>query len=161
MISMIAAMSENNVIGKDGEMPWHLPGDLKFFKQTTKGHSVVMGRKTFESIGRPLPNRRNIVLTRSEDFSAEGIEVIHTFSEMDKLVKDEEEFFVIGGATIYEQLLPLADRLYITIIHETFEGDTFFPTIDDGQWKIVASKKGEVDEKNSLGHTFLTYERRN
>ncbi|MGJ9384093.1 dihydrofolate reductase [Salipaludibacillus sp. CF4.18] len=161
MISMIAAMSENNVIGKDGQMPWHLPGDLQFFKQTTNGHSIVMGRKTFESIGRPLPKRRNIVLTRNNDFSAEGVEVINNFSEMDKLVKDEEEFFVIGGATIYEQLLPLADRLYITEIHESFEGDTFFPAIDDGQWEVVASKKGKVDERNSHAHTFLTYERKN
>ncbi|RKL65475.1 dihydrofolate reductase [Salipaludibacillus neizhouensis] len=161
MISMIAAMSENNVIGKDGKMPWHLPGDLQFFKQTTNGHSIVMGRKTFKSIGRALPKRRNIVLTRNNDFSAEGVEVINNFSEMDKLVKDEEEFFVIGGATIYEQLLPLADRLYITKIHETFEGDTFFPDIDDGQWEVVASKKGKVDETNSHAHTFLTYERKN
>lgn len=160
MISMIAAVGERGVIGKDGDMPWHLPNDLQFFKRTTGGHAIVMGRKTFESIGRPLPKRRNIVLTRSAKFKADGVEIIHNFSEMERLVRDEEEFFVIGGATIYEQLMPLADRLYITKIHEAFDGDTFFPTIDESEWEVVSTEEGKVDEKNRHPHTFITYERK-
>ncbi|PYZ92907.1 dihydrofolate reductase [Salipaludibacillus keqinensis] len=159
MISMIAAFSKGRVIGKDGEMPWHLPADLKHFKNVTSGHPVLMGRKTFESIGRPLPKRQNIVLTRDKDFTSQGIEVIHDFSEVDPLMADEKEFFVIGGATIYEQLMKKAERLYITEIEATFEGDTHFPPISDLEWKVVSSEKGIVDEKNPYPHTFIIYER--
>ncbi|UCZ52556.1 dihydrofolate reductase [Bacillus shivajii] len=160
MISMIAAMGENRAIGKDGDMPWHLPNDLKYFKAVTSGHPVLMGRKTFESIGRPLPKRRNLVLTRSTDFHVDDVEVIHAFEDVKPLVDEAEEFFVIGGATIYEQLMPIADRLYITWIHETFEADTFFPKIDESIWKVVSSQEGTIDEKNKFAHTFVVYERR-
>lgn len=159
MISMIAAMAKNNVIGIKGDMPWHLPNDLKYFKRITTGHPVLMGRKTFESIGKPLPNRRNLVLTRNEDFQPKGVEVLHSMADVRPLMEKEEEFFVIGGANLYEQLIPLADRLYITYIHEEFEGDTFFPEIDKGSWKQVSSEIGEVDEKNKYPHTFVVYEK--
>ncbi|ADU31667.1 dihydrofolate reductase [Evansella cellulosilytica] len=159
MISMIAAMGKNREIGLNGEMPWHLPNDLKFFKKTTSGHSVLMGRKTYESIGRPLPNRRNLVVTRSESFHADGVEVLHSLDDVKPLVNSEEEFFVIGGATLYEQLMPIAKRLYITSINAEFEADTYFPAIDEIEWKIVSSEKGIVDEKNKYEHTFQVFER--
>ncbi|MCE7793047.1 type 3 dihydrofolate reductase [Salipaludibacillus sp. CUR1] len=160
MISMIAAFSEGRVIGKDGDMPWHLPADLRHFKKVTSGHPILMGRKTFESIGKPLPNRRNIVLTRDKTFSAEGVEAIHDLADIRSLMAEEEEFFVIGGATIYEKLISKADRLYITHIHASFEGDTFFPEINGDEWETVSSEKGTVDQKNPHPHTFLVYERK-
>lgn len=160
MISMIAAMSHNNVIGKDGDMPWHLPNDLRHFKEVTSGNPILMGRKTYQSIGKPLPNRRNIVLTRDKSFHAEGVEVIHSLNEVEPLMHEADEFFVIGGATIYEQLMHLAERLYITKIDATFEGDTYFPQINDEVWHVVNEKAGVLDEKNHYEHTFYTYERR-
>lgn len=160
MISMIAALAEGRVIGEDGDMPWYLPADLQHFKKVTSGHPILMGRKTFESIGRPLPKRRNIVLTRDMSFSAEGVEVIHDFSAVTPLMNEEEEFFVIGGATVYEQLLAKAQRLYLTEIHHSFKGDTFFPFIDKKEWTLVSQEKGIIDEKNQYPHTFLVYERR-
>ncbi|WP_416147101.1 dihydrofolate reductase [Salipaludibacillus sp. HK11] len=159
MISMIAAFAEGRVIGKNGDMPWHLPAELQYFKKITTGHPILMGRKTFESIGRPLPKRRNIVLTRDRDFSVEGVEIIHELSDVDQLMKERDEFFVIGGTTLYEQLLPKAERLYITKIHQFFEGDTFFPEISEKDWEIVSEEQGIVDEKNQYSHTFLIYER--
>ena len=143
MISLIAAVSENNVIGNKGALPWHLPRDFAFFKETTVEHTVVMGRKTFESIGRPLPNRKNIILTR-QDVSFDGCTVVHSIDE----IPQEEDVFVIGGAEIYNQFLPLAKRLYITVVHTTLEGDTYFPAIDPATWKCVSSQRHEKDEKN-------------
>lgn len=160
MISFIVAMANDNVIGKDGKMPWHLPNDLKYFKRVTTGYPVLMGRKTYESIGKPLANRRNIVLTRDKSFHADGIEVIHSLKEVEPLMKDSEEFFVIGGATLYEQLLPLADRLYVTKIHAQFEGDTYFPQIDEDEWQVVHQEQGIIDDKNVYEHTFYVYERK-
>ncbi|MFA9559872.1 dihydrofolate reductase [Evansella sp. AB-rgal1] len=160
MISMIAAMGENRVIGKDGDMPWHIPNDLKYFKQVTSNHAVIMGRKTYDSIGKALPNRKNYIVTRDQEFEAPDGEVFHSVKDAESLMSSDEEVFVIGGATIYEQFLPIADRLYITLIHEEFEGDTFFPVIDEQVWKVVSSEKGKLDEKNSHPHTFVVYERR-
>ncbi|OCS88686.1 dihydrofolate reductase [Caryophanon tenue] len=127
MISLIVAHDEQYVIGKDNDMPWHLPGDLQYFKAQTMGKPVIMGRKTFESIGRPLPGRRNIVITRNRDYSAEGIEVVYSLAEALALTNDAPEQMVIGGQQIFTEALPLATRLYITHIDTTFEGDTFFP----------------------------------
>lgn len=155
MISLIAAVSENNVIGNKGALPWHLPRDFAFFKETTVEHTVVMGRKTFESIGRPLPNRKNIILTR-QDVSFDGCTVVHSIDE----IPQEEDVFVIGGAEIYNQFLPLAKRLYITVVHTTLEGDTYFPAIDPATWKCVSSQRHEKDEKNEFDITFTLYERR-
>lgn len=125
MLSFIVAMDENNVIGKDNDLPWYLPNDLKYFKKMTSGHTIIMGRKTFESIGRPLPNRKNIVLTRDQQYKAEGCTVIHSVDELESYLH-EDEVFLIGGAELFKTTLPKADRLYITRIHATFDGDTFF-----------------------------------
>jgi dihydrofolate reductase len=157
MISFVLAMSENRVIGINNTLPWHLPADLKYFRQLTMGHPVVMGRKTFESIGKPLPGRENIILTRKEEYQASGCRVVHSTESMSGL--DQGEIFVIGGAEIFKEMLPYADRLYITMIHGSFEGDTFFPEIDSSQWRLASEQKGTVDEKNVYEHEFLLYER--
>lgn len=159
MISFFVAMDENGVIGKNNALPWHLPADLAYFKAKTTGHTIVMGRKTYESIGRPLPNRRNIILTNNKQFTQEGCIVIHTVKEVLKLCKHESETFVIGGSEIYRAFLPYVQRLYITCLHHTFEGDTYFPTIDLTQWKLVSKQKGKRDEKNQFDYSFLIYEK--
>ncbi|MCP8968962.1 dihydrofolate reductase [Ectobacillus ponti] len=156
MISMIAAMDENNLIGRNNALPWHLPADLAHFKRVTTGHTIVMGRNTFASIGRPLPNRRNMVLTRDPAFQAEGCEVIHSLQD----IPQEEEVFIIGGAKVYEQAISFADRLYITRIHETFSGDTYFPAIDSAEWELVSCEAGQTDERNVYAHDFLLYKRK-
>lgn len=161
MISFIVAMDDNRVIGKDNQLPWHLPEDLKFFKRVTMGHPIVMGRKTFDSIGRPLPGRENMVITRNTDFQFDGCTIFYgldeflAFSEQ----KTEEEFFVIGGAEIFKQLLGKADRLYITEIHASFDGDTFLPTIEMNDWKEISREKGLKDEKNPYDYEFVVYDR--
>jgi dihydrofolate reductase len=131
MIKIIVAIARGGVIGAEGGMPWHIPEDLQYFKRTTTGHVVVMGRKTFESIGRPLPNRTNVVITRQKDYRPEGVEVVHSMEEAAKKYPDA---FVIGGAEIYRQALPLAGELYITKINATYKGDTFFPKVDLRHW---------------------------
>lgn len=157
MISFILAMSEDRVIGVKNTLPWHLPADLKYFRQVTTGHPVVMGRKTYESIGKPLPGRENIILTRQADYEVAGCRVIHSMDEI--LGETQGEMFVIGGAEIFKETLPYADRLYITMIHGAFAGDTYFPEIDPAQWRLVSETKGTVDEKNVYEHEFLVYER--
>ena len=157
MISFIFAMDRNRVIGKDNQLPWHLPNDLKFFKETTHGHAVIMGRKTHESIGRPLPERRNLVLTTQQGYEAPGCEVVHAVDELP--LDTAEELFVIGGAEIYRALLPVADRLYVTHIDAEFEGDAFFPEIDPAVWTAVSETEGVVDERNRHAHRFVVYER--
>lgn len=159
MISLIVAMDNNNVIGFENDMPWSLPNDLKHFKDVTSHHTIVMGRKTYESIGRPLPNRKNIVLSRSGYETEDDVEVISSIDEIKKLA-EKEEVFVIGGGTIYKQVLPYADRLYITRINEAFEGDTYFPQFNEDEWKIIEEKAGILNEKNKHEHTFYTYTRR-
>ena len=149
MISLIVAHDENRVIGYKNELPWHLPGDLKYFKEMTMGKPIVMGRKTFESIGRPLPGRRNIVITRNADYKAEGIEVVGSLKDALTLVSDAEEIMIIGGAQIFEQVMPIADKLYITLINHTFKGDTYFPTYDE--WKKTSCLE---PVKSDEGFTF-------
>ncbi|MGN7469846.1 dihydrofolate reductase [Brevibacillus sp. SAFN-007a] len=156
MISLIVAYAKNQVIGKDGDMPWSLPADLKNVKEITTGKTIVMGRKTFESIGRPLPNRRNVVLTRSRDFHPEGVEVVHTKEEVLAL----GDVIIFGGAEIYRQFLDVVDRLYITEIDLETEGDTFFPAWDRDAFVLVDKREGVVDEKNVHPHTFYVYERK-
>ncbi|MGE7878546.1 dihydrofolate reductase [Peribacillus muralis] len=156
MISLIVAMDENRVIGNDNRLPWHLPADLQYFKKVTLGHPIVMGRKTFESIGRVLPGRENVIVTRNQDFQALGCVVLHDVLKIKMYAdKRDDEVFVIGGAEIFKEVLPFADRLYITEIHETFEGDTFFPAIDENEWQKVSSIEGIVDEKNRIAHNFI------
>ena len=156
MINIIVAYANNRVIGKDGKIPWRLPHDSQHFKRITSGHIVVMGRKTFESIGRPLPHRRNIVLTSSTTFAAPGVEVMH--SKDDVLALDD--VFIIGGASIYRQFLDVADRLYITEIALEIDGDTFFPAWDRQSFSLISAQPGVLDEQNTLPHTFFIYERK-
>ncbi|HEU4964630.1 MAG TPA: dihydrofolate reductase [Bacilli bacterium] len=158
-ISLIVAMDENRLIGQDNRLPWHLPNDLQYFKKVTMGKPVIMGRKTFESIGRPLPGRRNIILTRQQGYRVEGCEVIHSLEELKAYQHTSDEVFCIGGAEIFHEILPYADRLYITRIYASFEGDAYFPEIDESQWKVVSSEEGATDEKNREAHTFFVYER--
>lgn len=154
-VSLIAAMAENRVIGKGGHLPWHVPADLKRFRELTMGHSLIVGRKTWESIGRPLPGRRMIVLTRRESFVAEGCMVAHDFSEALSLAGDDPEVFVGGGVEIFRQALPLAHRIFLTVVHGAYEGDVTFPEIPP---EFIETDRLEVPEPPSC--TFLTYERR-
>jgi dihydrofolate reductase len=160
-LSLIVAVSENNVIGKDDALPWSLPDDLKYFRQKTEGKPVIMGRKCYESIGRPLPNRRNIVVSRKEDLKIEGCEVVGSLEEAVEIAKgDAEEIFVIGGAQIYELALPLAGRLYLTRVHAEIDGDVFFPEVDENEWKEVSREEHDADQEHQDAFTFLVYERR-
>ncbi|MDO7488443.1 dihydrofolate reductase [Peribacillus frigoritolerans] len=160
MISLIVAMDQNRVIGNNNKLPWHLPADLQYFKKVTMGHPIVMGRKTFESIGRVLPGRENVIVTRNQEFKAEGCVVLHDIAQI-KMFADnhDEEVFVIGGAEIFKEILPFTDRLYITEIHETFEGDTFFPEIDENEWDEISSNPGSIDEKIDMHMILLFYKK--
>ncbi len=162
MISLIAACAKGRVIGRANDVPWHLPNDSRYFKRMTLNHTVVMGRKTFASIKeRPLPHRRNIVLTSNPAFAREGIEVFHSVDEVLTAANaEDEEIFIIGGEQIYAAFLPLADRLYITEIELTVEGDTYFPAWQHQDFTLISSQPGQLDEKNTLPHTFLVYERK-
>ncbi|HDZ8979152.1 MULTISPECIES: type 3 dihydrofolate reductase [Aeromonas] len=161
-ISMIAAMAHDRVIGKDNQMPWHLPADLAHFKRVTLGKPVLMGRKTFESIGRPLPGRRNLVISRNPDYQAEGIEVVGSVEAALALLAGSsvEELMVIGGGHLYAEMLPSADCLYLTQIDLAVEGDTRFPAFDDGQWQRVDCESHPADEKNPHPYSFETWQRR-
>ncbi|XQF92584.1 type 3 dihydrofolate reductase [Pseudoalteromonas espejiana] len=157
IISMIAAMANNRVIGLDNNMPWHLPADLQHFKKVTTGKPVIMGRKTFESIGRPLPGRRNIIITRNENYSVSGIETVTTPEAALDLVNEVEEVMIIGGGNIYQQFLPLATRLYLTFIDLAVEGDTQFPDYQaEANWQIVDEQQNKPDEKNQYSYKFVT-----
>lgn len=160
MISIIVAAAQNNAIGKNNDLLWHLPADLKFFKETTTGQTVIMGRKTFESINKPLPNRRNIVITRQADYNAEGIEVVSSLDKAIKLCDPKEENFVIGGAEIYDLAMDRADRIYFTLIYAEFEADTFFPPILQDLWLLTSESYHNADEKNPYDYNFMIYERR-
>ncbi len=158
MISMIVAMGENRLIGRDNGLPWHLPADLKFFKATTMGKPMIMGRKTFDSIGRPLPGRRTIVVTRNADWSHEGVEVASSLDDAFKFTEGEDEVMVVGGAQIYEQALAKADRLYVTEVALSPEGDAYFPEISDTEWG-VASRERHPGEADTPAYSFVTYDR--
>jgi dihydrofolate reductase len=159
-LSLIVAISNNNCIGKQNELLWKIPADMKHFKETTTGHPIIMGKKTFESIGRALPNRRNIVITRDVQFAMESVEVFHSVEEVaDLFINSEEEAFVIGGGQIYEQFLPLVKKLYVTHVHGDFEGDTFFPHLDPSIWKQTSNTTREVDEFTPHPLDFAIYER--
>ena len=159
MISMIVAMGENNAIGKDNELLWHLPDDFKHFKSVTMGKPIVMGRKTFESIGRPLPGRENIVVTRDKLFLVEGVTIVNDIDEALLACNKYDEVMVIGGASFYEQMLSLADKLYVTLVHESFEADAFFPEISMDEWHISEQREHASDEKHAYSFSFMTYER--
>lgn len=158
MISLIVAHDKNRVIGYENTMPWHLPGDLKYFKETTMAKPMIMGRKTFESIGRPLPGRRNIVITRNKDYQHEGIEVVSSLEEALKLADEAEEIMIIGGEQIFKLALPIADRLYVTLIDHEFQGDTYFPAYGD-EWTIV-SESEHHQAKEGFTFQYIVFEKK-
>jgi dihydrofolate reductase len=161
-ISLLVAADEGNVIGKDNKLPWHLPADLKYFKNLTWGMPIVMGRKTFESIGKPLPGRTTIVITRNQAWAFENVSIVHSLDEAIAVAGalNVKELFVIGGAEIFTTALPQAARIYRTRIHHRFEGDVVFPDFAATEWGLVKSHRHEPDEKNKYGHTFEVWERK-
>lgn len=159
MISIIVAMAKNNVIGKNGDLPWRLSADLKHFANVTKDHDVIMGRKTYESIvkrlGHGLPNRKNIIITNQENYQAPDCLILKSIDEVVKMsANKDEEVFVIGGGEIYKQMLPFADKLYITEVSTDCDGDAFFPTINKEDWNLISSEPHQKDDKNSCDFTF-------
>lgn len=158
-VSLIVAMSENGVIGRAGRLPWHLPADLKRFKQLTMGYTLVMGRKTYQSIGRALPGRKTIVVTRDSDFSPGTVEVARSVREALQKAGGGE-IFIAGGGEVFQQTLELADRLYLTVVQANVEGDTFFPELDWSQWREVSREDHPTDERNPYPYSFRVYERR-
>ena len=160
MIALVVAIAKDGVIGAHNDLPWYLPADLKHFKDITTGHTVVMGRTTFESIvkrlGKPLPHRTNVVLTRDQTFQYEGVTTIHNPAAIAKLARP---LYVIGGAQVYTACLPLADTLYVTEVHARIPGDTYFPAIDPAQWREAARESHLADEKNPYDYDFVTYHR--
>lgn len=159
-VSLIAAMAENRVIGIHNRLPWHLPDDLKRFRRLTTGHTIIMGRRNYESIGKPLPQRRNIVVSRRPDYQAPGCVVVHSLEEALAVAGEDSEVFIIGGAEIYRQMMAIADRLYLTLVHADVDGDTFFPEFDTGQWQETARERHESDDRHRFACSFITYERR-
>lgn len=160
MVSLIAAMAENRVIGRDGGLPWQLPDDLRHFKRLTLDHTVIMGRKTFDEIRQPLANRRNVVITRNPAFRPRGATVVPSLEEALALGATEREVFVIGGGEIYRQALPLADRIYLTVIHAAVEGDTWFPAFESSNgWVLDAEEHHAADARHAYPFTFRTYHR--
>jgi dihydrofolate reductase len=158
-INIVVAIATNNAIGKNNKLLWHLPKDLKHFKELTTGHTIIMGRKTFDSVGKPLPNRRNIVVTR-QDMQIAGCEVINSLEAALELAKGEAEVDIVGGAEIYEQAMSLTNFIYLTIVHQDFEADTFFPEIDESQWQEIAREDHQTDEKHAFPFSFITLKRR-
>ena len=162
MLSIIVAKASNNIIGKNNSLIWHLPEDLKRFKALTTGHTIIMGRKTFESLGRVLPNRKHVILCNDMKMNVndENIEILEDISMLDKYINSDEENFIIGGATIYRLLMPYANKMYITEINQEFEGDVSFPEINKEEWEIVEIEKGLKDDKNPFDYNYVTYVRK-
>jgi len=159
IISLIAAMDKNRVIGNKGKLPWTLPADLKYFKDNTKRKPIIMGRKTFESIGRPLPDRVNIIVTRDEDYKKEGCTVVHSAEEAIKAAGDVAEVMVIGGSQIYKEFLPLANRIHLTKVDAEVDGDTYFPEFKIEEWKEVSYEEHERDAENPYDYAFVVLEK--
>jgi len=161
MISFIVAVDENNLMGKGLELPWHLPNDMKYFKNQTWGMTVVMGRKTLDALGKPLQGRQNIVITRNKDWKPEGVKPTHSLDEAIEQAKQTgaNEIFIIGGAEIFRMAMPIANKIYLTRIHHQFEGDVYFPQIPANEWHLVKSQPSFADEKNKYNHTFEVWER--
>ena len=161
MLSIIVAKAKNNIIGKNNELVWHLPEDLKHFKELTTDHTIIMGRKTYESLGKPLPNRKHIIFSQNPDFKVheENVQVVHSLLEIQDLIEGKEEAFVIGGAMIYNFLMPYVKKMYVTEIKQEFDGDAFFPIIDSEEWKETSRTTGIKNEENNLDYDFVTYEK--
>ena len=162
VISFIVAASENNVIGKDNQLPWHLPTDMKYFKNITWGMPVIMGRKSFEALGKPLNGRKNIVITRNRNWKASGVQVVHSIDKAIILASqtDAKEIFITGGAEIFRAALPSADKIYLTRVHGNFDGDAFFPELNDDEWKLTRGFDCEPDEKNAYALSFQVWEKK-
>ena len=162
MLSIIVAKASNNVIGKDNALIWHLPEDLKRFKALTTGHTIIMGRRTFESLGRVLPNRKHIILCNDAEMNIddENVEILDDLKLLNQYIESDEECFVIGGATIYKLLMPYSNKLYITHINQEFEGDVYFPEIDENEWEAVEREKGLTNEENPYDYEYVTYVRK-
>jgi dihydrofolate reductase len=161
MITIIAAAAENNALGKDNDLVWHLPDDFKRFKQLTTGHHIIMGRKTFESFPKPLPNRIHVVITRNKSYKKEGAVVVHSIEDALKLAKDDPQPFIIGGGEIYKQGLDFADKIELTRVHANVEADAFFPEIDENNWQLIAEEFHPKDDRHEFAFTYLTYIRKN
>jgi len=161
MVTIIAAIGENNALGKDNDLIWHLPEDLKRFKRTTSGHHILMGRNTFESIGKPLPNRTSVIITRNKKYIQEGCIVVNSIEKAIEVSKVDNQIFIIGGAQIYNEAMKenLADRLDITLVHHPFEADVFFPEINLKIWKEISREDFKADEKNKYDFSFVSYEK--
>lgn len=161
MITVIAAIAKNNALGKNNDLIWHLPADLKRFKQVTTGHFILMGRNTFESIGRPLPNRTTIIITRNKDYFKDGCLIANSLEEALEMAKEEKQIFIIGGAQIYKETIEkdLANQLDITLVHKEFDADVYFPIIDKNIWKETAREDFKADEKNDYNYSFITYKK--
>ena len=159
-LSLIVAMAENRAIGVDNRLPWHLPADLKHFRALTMGHPIIMGRKTFDSIGRILPGRRNIVVTRNRDYARENVEMVHSLDEALDRCKEESEVFVIGGAHLYDDAIHRVDRIYLTLVHTTVEGDVFFAALDPSCWREVDRVPHPADPHNAHAYDFIVYDRK-
>ena len=162
MLSIIVAKAKNNIIGKDNKMLWKLPDDLKRFKERTTGHTIIMGRKTFESLGGILPDRMHIILSRNPDFNIDSdyVKVVHSLLELQDYMEDEEEHFVIGGAIIYNLLMPYCKKMYVTQLDKDFEGDAIFPKINENTWEEISREVGPEDGLNDFGYEYITYKRR-
>jgi dihydrofolate reductase len=158
-ISLIAALAENRVIGRENQLPWRISADLGHFKAVTMGKPIIMGRRTFESIGRPLPGRTNIVITRDESFQADDILVVHSIERALAAAEGHDEVMVIGGANVYRQLLPRATRLYLTEVKATVEGDAWFPEFDNGEWQEIERESHTADDRNEFDYDFVVLER--
>ena len=160
MLTLIAAAGENNELGKDNDLVWHLPDDFRRFKKLTTGHYIIMGRKTFNSFPKTLPNRTHVVLTRRENYKKEGVIVVHSIERAIQVSEEDPQPFVIGGGEIYELAMDYADRIELTRVHGTFEADTFFPEIDESKWNLISEEFHDKDEKHNYAFTYLTYERK-
>ena len=158
-LTMIAAAAENNALGKDNDLIWHISEDLKRFKRLTTGHAIIMGRKTFESMPKALPNRTNIVLTKRKDYQAQGAEVVHTVEDALELVKEDLQPFIIGGGQIYSLFMPLCDRIELTRVHHEFEADVYFPDIDLNEFEVIAEEYVSKTEEQPYNYTYLTYQK--
>ena len=156
-ITIIAAVSENNVLGKNNKLIWHIPDDLKRFKKLTLGHSVIMGRKTFESIAKPLPQRKNIILTRNKNYKAKGAVIAHNVKEALNFCENDNQPFIIGGGEIYKLFMSISNKIELTRIHKSYDGDAFFPEILEEKWKLVNSKKNNLNETKIINFSYLTY----
>ncbi len=159
ILSIIAAMSENRVIGRAGDLPWRLPDEMRYFMNTTRGHTVISGRRTFESFGKPLPDRRNIVISRDPTFSPDGVEAATSLDAAIDLARHDDELFIAGGGQVYPLALPRADRLYLTVVHARLEGDTFFPEFDPHAWRLVSEQHHPADDRHDYAFTMYRYHR--